>query len=196
MNPIILYGHRAGPNPRKVAMPAFERINPNGRVPAIEDSNTGITLWESGAIIEYLVERYDPSLTISFPPGSAESHHARQWLYFQSSGQGRYFGQAVWFRVHHPERIPSAVNRYVNEIRRVVGVLDRALEGRQYLVGGRLSYADISFVTWMEVVPWASDNGIELEREFPNVYAWLTRVKLRPGVRKILDLAIDLPKRK
>lgn len=70
----------------------YESINPNGRVRAIEDPNTGITLWESGAIIEYLVEIYDKQHNISFAPGSKEYYEAKQWLYYQVSGQGPYFG--------------------------------------------------------------------------------------------------------
>lgn len=72
----------------------YTNVNPNGRVPSIEDPNTNITLWESGAIIQYLVEKYDTSRSISFTPGSAAAHHANQWLFFQVSGQGPYMGQA------------------------------------------------------------------------------------------------------
>lgn len=154
MKPILLYGHHAGPNPKKVVMvleelkipyeiklleflemkqPAYEKINPNGRVPAIEDPNTGITLWESGAIIEYLVEKYDKNRVISFQADTPESYHAKQWLHFQASGQGPYFGQAGWFKIHHREQLQSAVDRYINEIRRVSGVLNGVLQGREYL---------------------------------------------------------------
>ena len=136
MKPIVLYSHNAGPNPKKVVMvleelslpyetkllefpemkqPTYESVNPNGRVPAIEDPNTGITVWESGAIIEYLVSKYDKSNKISFDNDSPESYHAKQWLHFQVSGQGPYFGQAVWFKIHHPERVQSAVDRYINK---------------------------------------------------------------------------------
>lgn len=74
--------------------PPFEKINVNGRVPAIEDPNTGITLWESGAIIEYLAETYDTkhNLTITTSP---DKFLVKQWLHFQMSGQGPYFGQAA-----------------------------------------------------------------------------------------------------
>lgn len=61
----------------------FEKLNPNGRVPAIEDPNTGVVLWESGAIIEYLCETYDPSQTLSYGSTSPQKHLCRQWLYFQ-----------------------------------------------------------------------------------------------------------------
>ena len=73
----------------------FTAKNPNGRAPAIDDPNTGITLWESGAIIEYLIDRYDTSAKLSFT-SLPEKYYAKQWLMFQMSGQGPYFGQAAW----------------------------------------------------------------------------------------------------
>lgn len=74
----------------------FESINPNGRVPAIEDPNTGTKLWESGAIIEYLLETYDKGHSLSYTSGP-ERWEQRCWLHFQTSGQGPYFGQRAWF---------------------------------------------------------------------------------------------------
>ncbi|KAL2832864.1 glutathione S-transferase [Aspergillus cavernicola] len=203
MQPITLYGHHAGPNPKKVAMvleelnlpyeikllefpkmkqPAYEKVNPNGRVPAIQDPNTGLTLWESGAIIEYLVERYDEKREISFQPGSA-------------SGQGPYFGQAVWFKIHHREKIQSAVDRYVNEIRRVSGVLDGVLQGHEYLVDNRYSFADLAFVPWFGIIPWVAVDDVDMEKDFPNVHAWLERMKARPAVKKVLDAKSEVPKK-
>lgn len=117
LQPLKLYGGN-GPNPAKVRMildelnlnyeivevslkdtktPEFVKINPNGRIPALEDPNTGITLWESGAIIEYVVDKYDVNKTLSFPAGSDEYWLAKQYLFFQMSGQGPYFEQAVSF---------------------------------------------------------------------------------------------------
>lgn len=110
LQPIKVWG-AAGPNPPKIGyvleelalpyevidlpfadlkLPAYLAVNPNGRVPAIHDPNTGLTLWESGAIVEYLVETYDGERKISFEPGSKEAQWARQWLFFQVSGQGPY----------------------------------------------------------------------------------------------------------
>ena len=207
LKPITLWGHDSGANAWKVAMilkelslpytikfidfpdmkkEPYEAINPNGRVPAIEDPNTGITLWESGAIIEYLVETYDKHHTISFAPGSKEYYEAKQWLYYQVSGQGPYFGQAVWFSLYHPEKLPSAVDRYINEIRRVSGVLDRVLQDKEFLVGGNFSYADAAFVTWYAVVPLFADR-VNLETDFPNLNAWLERLKSRVAIAKILQ---------
>ncbi|THC87630.1 hypothetical protein EYZ11_012926 [Aspergillus tanneri] len=116
---------------------SFISINPNGRVPAIEDPNTWITLCESDAIVVYLVETYNKGWKISFQPGSPEYFHAKQWLHFQMSGQGPYFGQWAWLKYVHPEKFQSAQDPYMDETKRVSGVLDKFLEGREYLVGGR-----------------------------------------------------------
>ncbi|KAE8377942.1 glutathione S-transferase [Aspergillus bertholletiae] len=218
MQPIVLYSHHAGPNPKKVRMileelslpyechflefpemkmAEFLKINPNGRVPAITDPNNGgLTLWESGAIIEYLIETYDISRSISFPSFTTEWFQAKQWLHFQMSGQGPYFGQAVWFKVHHPEYIQSCYSRYVNEIRRVAGVLDRVLQDKDYLVGGKCSYADISFVIWFQFVPWVAGEYINLKTDYPHLTYWLNRVEDRPAVKKILDIDTKLPEKR
>lgn len=216
LKPLILWGVEHGPNPWKVSFaldelsipydlrildfpalkqPPFTDINVNGRSPAIEDPNTGITLWESGAILEYILETYDTTHKLSFPRGTPEYFAAKQWLHFQVSGQGPYFGQAVWFTKYHPERLPSAAERYVNEIRRVTGVVDKALEGKEYLVGGRYSSADLAFLPWFMIVfyPWyartqpgtfAEQVGLE---EYPNVKAWLERIRARPVTAKSLE---------
>lgn len=97
----------------KVKEPEYTAINPNGRLPSIFDPNTNLTLWESGAIIEYLIEKYDVERKFSFVSGSNESYLAKQWLFFQTTGQGPYFGQAAVFKMFHHEKLPSAVERYV-----------------------------------------------------------------------------------
>ncbi|KAJ5193939.1 glutathione S-transferase nitrogen catabolite repression regulator [Penicillium cf. griseofulvum] len=208
LKPITLWGHGGTPNPWKVAMileelnihyehkfidladlkkEPFESINPNGRVPAIEDPNTGISLWESGAILEYLVDTYDKQHTISFAAGSKEYYESKQWLHYQMSGQGPYFGQAAWFTIYHAEKLPSAIERYISEIRRVSGVLNRWLESKKYLVGGKYSYVDAAFVTWFGVVALLWSDKIDIEKDFPHVNAWLNLIKARPAIAKVLD---------
>lgn len=81
-----------------------------------------------------MVEKYDKNKVVSFQAGTAELYHANQWFHFQASGQGPYFGQAVWFKIHHQEQLQSAVDRYINEIRGVSGVLNGVLQDRKYLV--------------------------------------------------------------
>lgn len=211
LKPLTLWtlrGHAGTPNPWKVLMileelkvpyesqlvnlddlkkKPYESINPNGRVPALEDPNTGITIWESGAILEYLVDTYDKQNTISFTAGSREYYESKQWLHYQVSGQGPYFGQAAWFTIYHPEKVPSAVDRYVNEIRRVSGVLNRSLKNKEYLVSNKYSYVDAAFLPWFEVAALLWSNEIDLNNSFPHVDAWLNRIRARPAIAKTID---------
>lgn len=208
MKPIKLYGGYLGPNPLKASFilseldipyenefvdftklktPEYEAINPNGRLPAIHDPNTDITIWESGAILEYILDTYDQEHKLSFAPGTKEFYHARQWLYYQVTGQGPYYGQAVWFKRYHAERVDSAVERYVNETKRVSRVLDKWLEDKEWLVGGKISYADLAFVPWQNGARSAlSDEGYD-EKEFPHMTAWLKRMAERPKVKELIE---------
>lgn len=100
---------------------------------------------ESDAILLYLVDRYDPEHKISVT-AEGEKYQQLQWLFFQASGQGPYYGQAAWFTRYHPEQIPSALERYKNEIKRVLSVLESVLSKQDWLVGGKPTIADLSFV--------------------------------------------------
>jgi glutathione S-transferase len=216
IKPIKLWG-RGGPNPPKVAIvleelniphetilqplskvkePEYLAINPNGRIPAIYDPNTDLTLWESGAIIEYLIEKYDPDHKISFPAGSNESHLTKQWLYYQVSGQGPYFGQASWFKKFHTEKVSSAVERYVNEIHRVTGVLEGWLTKQKkqakagsdgpWLVGDKYTFADLAFAPWYTVLPIVikPEDGYTIEK-YPVVKNWIARISARAAVKQV-----------
>ncbi|KAH9875381.1 hypothetical protein J1614_004873 [Plenodomus biglobosus] len=212
IKPIKIYG-KVGPNPPKIAMvvqelglpheienvnfpdlkkPDFLAINPNGRMPAIHDPNTNLTIWESGAIIEYLVEKYDTQQKISFAPGSNEAYLAKQWLFFQVSGQGPYYGQAVWFTRYHSEQLPSAKERYYNEIKRVTGVLDAHLktqpkgEDGPWLVGGKFSYADLAFVPWQYSVKAMMAEVVDTS-EYTEVTGWLERMMKREAIGPVID---------
>ncbi|KAI4213977.1 MAG: hypothetical protein LQ351_003381 [Letrouitia transgressa] len=170
----------------------YTDLNPNGRVPAIEDPNTGLTLWESGAIILYLVEQYDTEKKLTYDT-LVEKNQLTQWLMFQMSGQGPYYGQASWFHVLHSEKVPSAINRYVDEARRVCGVLERCLQGKDWLVGDKISFADLAFVPWndrLEVVLMVED-GRKFDG-FPNVKAWHERMASRPSWKKAMEIRAQL----
>ncbi|KAL2107263.1 hypothetical protein VUR80DRAFT_5467 [Thermomyces stellatus] len=216
LKPILFYdGEAVGPNPPRVKIileelglpyetipiplsdvkkPEYTRINPNGRLPAIHDPNTGLTLWESGAIVLYLIERYDTSHKLSFPRGSNEAELARQWLFFQATGQGPYYGQAVWFHKYHPEDVASAKERYTKEIQRVTGVLDGWLAKQEvregsdgpWLVGGKLSYADLAYIPWQVMA--RGSLGIEFYNveEYPHVKGWMERMTARESARKAM----------
>ncbi|KAI1137234.1 glutathione S-transferase [Hypoxylon sp. FL0543] len=208
MKPIRIWLIPPGPNPWKVIFifeelgipyeitaikfedvqkPPYTDINPNGRVPAIYDPNTDITLWESGAIIQYLIERYDTDHKLSYDT-LKERHQLNQWLQFQMSGQGPYFGTAAWFNVLHQEKIPSAIERYNNQLKRVLGVLDGWLATRQWLVGDRVTYADLAWVPWNDRI-----DAVVLCRPedkfagFPHVRAWHERMTSRPAWKRCME---------
>jgi glutathione S-transferase len=212
--PITVYG-AGGPNPPKVAiilkelnvphkiipttipevkLPPYLKINPNGRLPAIQDPNTSITLWESGAIVEYLVERYDTEKKLSWEMGSKESWEAKQWLYFQASGQGPYYGQAGWFAMYHPEKVQSAIDRYMGEINRITGVLEGHLKKRKeegmdepWMVGNMCSYVDLSFVVWQTMIGRFTTKEQYDQENFPEVSSWMARMLARASVKEVLD---------
>ena len=216
--PIQVYG-QGGPNPPKVAIlcnelsipyeinqvpfsdvkkPAYLAINPNGRLPAIQDPNTNLTLWESGAIFEYLIERYDTNHKLSFPAGSDEAQLARQWLFFQTSGQGPYYGQLSFFKKFHSEKIPSVIERFAKEVNRVTSVLEGWLVKQKeefgaandgpWLVGGKLSYADLAFVPWQRVMTMVFLEKEEYNaNDYPEVTAWMGRMLEREGVKKVFE---------
>ncbi|KAE8333747.1 glutathione S-transferase [Aspergillus sergii] len=215
LQPLKLYGDRPTANPVKVLIllnelslpytispipftevksPPYLSLNPNGRLPTLHDPNTNLTIWESGAIIEYLVDRYDTSRRLSFEPGTHDFYLAKQWLHFQMSGQGPYYGQLAWFKKFHEEQVPSAVERYVKEVNRVTGVLEGWLEKQAgvygegdgngpWLVGGKLSYVDLAFVPWQRMPGlFVGVEDFDIER-FPFVKGWLGRMVEREGVR-------------
>ncbi|KAJ2973579.1 hypothetical protein NQ176_g6527 [Zarea fungicola] len=207
---LTLHGRAMGVNPWKVAIileelgvsykhklwafpdlkkEPFESLNPNGRVPALEDPNTGVTIFESGAIIDYLLDTYDKSNKLS--PGidkPSQKYAMRSWRDFQMSGQGPYFGQGVWFTKYHPEKLESARERYRKEARRIVGVIDRHLNKQktEYLTGSVASYADLMFVPWNIALEMLLPEGTDLATEFPNFNSWWQKILARPMVAKVL----------
>jgi len=196
--------------------PVYEKLCVNGRTPTIEDPNTGVTLWESGAILEYLVEVYDKTNQFTYT-SSPEKYQLKQWSvsspllpkieknisltrftnrsYFQASGQGPYFGQKMWFTHFHAEKnITSAIERYGKEIDRVTGVIDKQLSttGSQYLVGDKYTYADLAFIPWFSTVGWAfpedSNKVEELNKKYPAYAAWFKRISERPAIKKTMQI--------
>jgi len=175
----------------------FRDINVNGRVPAIVDPNTGLTLWESGAILEYLQETYDKENT--FHASGLDKFLVKQWLHFQMSGQGPYFGQVVWFYKYHSQVydikvIPSAIKRYQDIVLRVLNTLNTHLEGKTYLVGEKCTIADLAFLPWDHMLPvllGAEYEGSanetkysDIETKYPHYSAWSKRLNERPAVKK------------
>lgn len=164
----------------------FLDINPNGRIPALTDTFSDgrtIRLFESGSIMQYLVEQYDQEEhKISYPAGSRETYEVNNWLFFLNAGVGPMQGQANHFHRYAPEKIEYGVNRYQNETRRLYGVLDKhlATSSSGYLVGEKCTIADIAHWGWVTAAGWA---GVDIE-EFPHLKAWDERMLKRPGVEE------------
>lgn len=163
--------------------PWFLEINPNGRIPALTDTFTDgqqIRLFESGSIMQYLVDRYDKDHKVSYPQGSREYYETNNWLHWQMGGLGPMQGQSNHFTRYAPEKIEYGMNRYQNETRRLYRVMDTQLaKTKAYLVGEKCTIADIACWGWVAAHSWA---GIETLDDFPNLNAWLERMLARPGV--------------
>ena len=164
----------------------FLAINPNGRIPALVDD--AVTVFESAAILQYLGRR-----TGKFYPAD-EPTRARidSWLFWQMaglgpmSGQVNYFTRAAQKADRDPREIEFALSRYRRETERLFGVLERGLEGREYLAGA-YSIADMCCWTWIDKYP---DNGGGLDA-FPRVRAWHGRIAARPAVERALKVGLD-----
>ncbi|EJT99221.1 glutathione S-transferase C-terminal-like protein [Dacryopinax primogenitus] len=208
-----LYSHKGGPNGWKIVFaleylglsyetvyldfhkgehkgPEYTKYNPNGRIPTIIDhKNKDFVLWESGAILVYLVDKYDADHRLSAAT-EKDKYLQLQWLFFQASGQGPYFGQAAWFSNFHPEKVPSAVERYQNEIKRVLGVLDSVLREREWLVGDKMTVADIAFITWNSYARnglLKNDESFNFDEQFPAVAKWHQAMTTTPVIKNVLD---------
>ncbi len=163
--------------------PAFLKISPNNRIPAIVDNDgpggKAISVFESGAILIYLAEK-----TGKLMPKDPRGRYAvLEWLMFQMGGIGPMFGQANHFRAYAPEKIPYAIDRYTNEAKRLYGVLDRRLADHGY-VAGDYSIADIAIFPWMR---YGDRRGVNVD-EFPNVKRWFEAINARPAVQRGVEV--------
>ena len=167
--------------------PRFLAINPNHRIPAIvdEDGPGGrLALFESGAILIYLAEKAGRLI----PSDPVARYACLQWLMFQMAGVGPMFGQANHFANYAPEKISYAIERYRNESRRLVRVLEKRLQEAAYLAGGDYSIADIATFPWIRA--GAATSHFTLE-EAPAVKAWVDGIAARPAVERGLAVLAD-----
>lgn len=159
--------------------PDFLAISPNNRIPAILDSDTGISLFEGGAILVYLAEKAGKLL----PTATAQRFEVLQWLFWQAGGLGPMAGQLSHFVNYVREDVPYAHKRYANEYDRLLAVMDVRLRNREYLAGD-YSIADIASFPW--VLPYRR-LGNDLDK-FPNLRRWFDSLKVRPAVQSGVDL--------
>jgi len=165
----------------------YLKINPNGRSPALVDhSNGDYAVFESSAILLYLAQRFDHEHKISYDPIKEFNLYNEdiQWLFFAHGGIGPIQGQASHFLKFCPEDILYAQLRFVDEVKRLYSVVEKRLEGREWLVGSHYGLADIKSFVWLMGGPFVE---VDLE-PYPNVRAWLQRIKDRPKTYKGLGV--------
>jgi GST-like protein len=159
--------------------PEFLAISPNNRIPAIVDAETGVSVFEGGAILIYLAEKAGKFL----PTETAARFETLQWLFWQAGGLGPMAGQLSHFVNYTKTDIPYARSRYANEYDRLLAVMDVRLRDREFLAGD-YSIADVASFPW--VIPHRR-LGNDLDR-FPNLRRWFDSLKTRPAVQAGIDL--------
>jgi GSH-dependent disulfide-bond oxidoreductase len=168
--------------------PEFLRIAPNNKMPAIVDDDPvgggePISLFESGAILLYLVEKTGKLM----PQDIRGRMDAMQWLFWQVAGLGPMAGQLIFFK-RSSENIPFAVDRYAKETARLYGVLNKRLADREYLAGEVYSIADIAAYTWA-----APYNLFELDLdEYPHLERWLEAIASRSATERAYAIAKEI----
>ena len=153
--------------------PAYLAMNPNGKIPVIEDPDAGRIVSESGAILLYLADRAGKLQPL---PGSADL----EWMFFQAAHVGPMLGQLGFFKIFSAEKIPAAIARFEKETDRVLDVLDTRLAASEHLGGAEYGLADI--MTW----PWLNGAVTRLGKSLearPNLARWMAAVGGRPAVQ-------------
>ena len=170
--------------------PAFLKISPNNKIPALLDPNgpdgKPISVFESGAILIYLAAKTGKFM----PKSERQKYEVLQWLMFQMGGVGPMLGQNHHFRLYAPEKIAYAIDRYTNEAKRIYGVIDRQLAAHKFVAGNQYSIADIAIFPWLR--NWANQ-GIVLD-DYPHLKAWFNRLAERPAVQRGVQVLADLRK--
>jgi GST-like protein len=162
--------------------PEFLKISPNNRIPAIVDSDNGLHLMESGAILMYLAEKSGKLM----PKDLEKRYRVTEWVMWQMGGPGPMLGQVHHFVKYNKGKAPYAEERYLKEAHRLYGVLDRRLAGREY-VADDYSIADIAIWPWISRFEWQT---IDLG-QYANVKRWYLAIANRPAVKR----GYDVPKK-
>ncbi len=167
--------------------PKFLAISPNNKMPAIIDydgfGGQPISVFESGAILMYLAEKTgklmsaDPALRLA----------TLEWLFWQKGGFGPMLGQAHHFNFYAPTKIDYAITRYSNEANRLYGVLNKRLEGRDFIVGDALSIADIATLPWTRSY---ERQNVNID-EYPHVKRWMLALEQRASVQKAYETDVE-----
>lgn len=170
-------------------LPGLRAINPNGKLPAIidtEGANGETRVFDSSAILLYLGEKIGRFLGTPADRGELLS-----WLFFVATGIGPYSGQAVHFQHAAPDPSPYAVNRYRREVERHYKVLDERLAGRDFIVGRDYTIVDMSAWGWLDRAPRVLPSSDTPFAAFPNLRRWFDAVNSRPAVARVRTVGTD-----
>lgn len=167
--------------------PEFLRISPNGKIPAIVDTDGPrggpVSVFESGAILIYLAGK-----TGRFLPESVRGkYEVLEWVMWQMGGFGPMLGQAHHFRIYAREKIAYAIERYSNEARRLYGVMNKRLAGSRYIGGAQISIADFAIFPWLR--SW-KNQGIDWA-DYPHLKGWFDEIGHRPAVMRGVEVLAD-----
>jgi GST-like protein len=203
---MIRFYYHPTPNPAKVALfleetglpyevvpvdtskgqqhtPEFRTINPNGKVPAIVDTDgpggAEVRVFDSSAILLYLSEK--TGVLMGAP---ADRGELLSWLFYIGTGLGPFSGQAVHFQRAAPEKLPYAINRFRREAERHYAVLDKHLEGRSFMVGSGYTIADISAWGWIDRANFVLAGSDDPLAPYPNIKRWFQAINDRPAVAR------------
>ena len=166
--------------------PDFVKISPNGRIPAIVDTDNDLSIFESGAIMLYLADKAGELI----PNDVIGRAKVTEWLMFQMGGIGPMMGQANVFFRYFPEKFQPVIDRYQNESRRLFEVLDKQLSKNEW-VAGEYSIADIANWCWVRTYRWSGVSREGLE----NLDRWLDQMKARPACQKGIRVPEPPPKK-
>ena len=163
--------------------PNFLKISPNGRIPAIVDTENDLSIFESGAIMIYLADKAGKLI----PQDTAKRYKVMEWLMFQMGGIGPMMGQANVFYRYFPEKLQPAIDRYQNEGRRLFEVLDKQLKNNEWLAGD-YSIADIANWCWVRTHKWSgiSTDGLE------NLERWKNAMYEQPGMQAGIKVPVKV----
>ncbi|MGE0714197.1 MAG: glutathione S-transferase N-terminal domain-containing protein [Alphaproteobacteria bacterium] len=167
--------------------PAFLKISPNNKMPAIVDTDgpdgKPISIFESGAILMYLGEKTGRF----FPQEPRARWTVTQWMMFQMASVGPMFGQRGHFRNYAQEKLAYPLERYSNEAKRICGVMDRRLGETQFLAGDEYTIADMACYPWLV----SFRNGEGPVGEFPNVVRWMDWIAARPATERGMKILAE-----
>lgn len=163
--------------------PDFLKISPNGKIPAIVDTENDLSIFESGAIMIYLADKAGKLI----PQDTARRYKVMEWLMFQMGGIGPMMGQANVFYRYFPEKLQPAIDRYQNEGRRLFEVLDKQLKDNEWLAGD-YSIADIANWCWVRTHKWSgiSTDGLE------NLERWKNAMYEQPGMQAGIKVPVKV----